>query len=754
MENLEKLVNGKTNNEYTSNKEWNMDFLDSLKDISNKNGYFLQSSNSDNPEVILIGDYHPYNLMWFSNNIESILSSLINEGDKILMEGTEGEVIYNLFNLPESPIYNICRELKSKKIKSYFNDSLELRDKQSIAREILQKTYDEKNIEGNKEAMQRNQELMNLRNNYFVEGPFGIDILEGRKYQVVGMSHIEGITKILDKKEISYAIITPLKIPSDEEIQNYIQYLNKFENGNMSDKIGAIKELEKVPIRKTFNILHQAVSDKSGNLRKHAGQSLGRLQNLDSIDILISQLNNRSDEVAQWSVARALSHFNDSKIEDKINEYLSSNKGDKWILAALLMYDNQYNSSIEKLYEGTNMENPFIRSLSINLLSKYENLDLEPLIRLLNDDDAAVREETVHLFKKFNLEILKNYDFSAETDEHILSYLTEILNSQTKNSNNGILDIDKAVGSIYGALIGDALGAPIECMGIDKIKENFGILDSYTVQKRREATRPAGSITDDGELTLKILESLTEKGRLDPRDISLKFGEIGKEIDENFNRNIGYGSSAVMAFRKLYVGVNWRFTGNDSEGCGAAMRVAPLSIFSNPYKLKADIYSQSLITHDNNHAIAGALAIGYSIQRAATLEKNFDKKLFLNEILDYIGDISKDLSNELSYLKYQLDETNPNQIMEEFPFTKPNLKKGVGVLGTVPSAIYSFLVNPDNFKDTIITSINHSGDSDSIGAMAGAISGAYNGVNNIPFEYITGLYNYNEISKSVNKFIK
>ena len=58
----------------------------------------------------------------------------------------------------------------------------------------------------------------------------------------------------------------------------------------------------------------------------------------------------------------------------------------------------------------------------------------------------------------------------------------------------------------------------------------------------------------------------------------------------------------------------------------------------------------------------------------------------------------------------------------------------------VPPAIASFLLT-DSFKDAVVTGINLGGDTDTIGAMTGAIAGAYYGYSQIPEEWIQGLEN-------------
>lgn len=56
----------------------------------------------------------------------------------------------------------------------------------------------------------------------------------------------------------------------------------------------------------------------------------------------------------------------------------------------------------------------------------------------------------------------------------------------------------------------------------------------------------------------------------------------------------------------------------------------------------------------------------------------------------------------------------------------------IDALHSVPTAIASFALTPDSFGDTIGNVILLGGDTDTLAAMAGAISGAYLGLTGIP----------------------
>ena len=75
------------------------------------------------------------------------------------------------------------------------------------------------------------------------------------------------------------------------------------------------------------------------------------------------------------------------------------------------------------------------------------------------------------------------------------------------------------------------------------------------------------------------------------------------------------------------------------------------------------------------------------------------------------------------------------------------LGHGIEAFNSVPAAIYSFLRHPDSFEKTVTYAISLGGDTDTIGAMAGAMSGAYLGIEAIPAEWQIKLENQEYITE-------
>ena len=161
---------------------------------------------------------------------------------------------------------------------------------------------------------------------------------------------------------------------------------------------------------------------------------------------------------------------------------------------------------------------------------------------------------------------------------------------------------DAILGCIAGGAIGDAAGSAFE-------------------------GRPAGSeprsllgvdwhLTDGTQLTLATCESIIERGAPHPEHIAaslLRWFRAG--------RVTGLGASTLKALRDLEVGAHWALAGRKGEraaGNGAAMRIAPLAFCIEPWTDESRRFIRDVcrITHHNDEAYAGALAVCLAVWRA------------------------------------------------------------------------------------------------------------------------------------------
>lgn len=283
-------------------------------------------------------------------------------------------------------------------------------------------------------------------------------------------------------------------------------------------------------------------------------------------------------------------------------------------------------------------------------------------------------------------------------------------------------------GALLGSAVGDALGAPVEGYDMEMVRSVYS----------RGWEMIYGRYTDDTEMMIGVAESLIENKGFNGADMALKF-------IQNYNVKRGYGPGSKEVLRRIREGESWAeasgklFGEKGSYGNGAAMRIAPVGLFyfDTTDMLWEIAYKSSNITHSHELGKAGAALQALAVALAVRGQKKY-MLLKLKEVVKtdmYKGKVGK--------LKALLDErATEKRVISE-------LGNGVEAFESVPTAIYSFL-RSGNFKDSVTYAVSLGGDTDTIGAMTGAISGAYYGEAAIPKAWLERL----EAGEKGRRYIK
>ncbi len=295
----------------------------------------------------------------------------------------------------------------------------------------------------------------------------------------------------------------------------------------------------------------------------------------------------------------------------------------------------------------------------------------------------------------------------------------------TPTVNEPVLE-SKFLGALVGTGIGDALGAPFE--GRHRVRPE----EIEAMAERQEVL----TYTDDTHMMIGVVESLIRNGGFD-----------GADMAHTFIRNYelepwrGYGPGPPHIFRLIKAGAVWDEAAQGlyyggSYGNGSAMRAAPLGVFyhDNPAMLREVAYKSSQITHAHQLGKEGAALQAYAIALATSLEPRLAlaRGDFLAELLRYVPDgIYRE---KLSWVDALLSQPDRDRVIIE-------LGNGIEAFNSVPTAIYSFLSQPHSFAQAVFYAISLGGDTDTIGAMTGAISGAYLGFESIPNQWKNKLEN-------------
>lgn len=293
---------------------------------------------------------------------------------------------------------------------------------------------------------------------------------------------------------------------------------------------------------------------------------------------------------------------------------------------------------------------------------------------------------------------------------------------------------EKFAGAMIGSICGDILGAPVEFMEVEKILKTYdGPLTGYVSGGWLDVE--VGEYTDDTQMSLAIIRSIVEKERVDCDDIANKF------VDWYLTMPKDIGSTTQESLKLIYKGTPWwrasiwAMGNSQFAGNGSLMRTAPIGVFgTNLREIISNAISVGIITH-------------YDI-RCQVCCAVFS--VFLNDILYNNGNTNfKSSVFKAEKLLMQLGHYEMAEMCHNFPelYFKPT---GY-VMDTLMSAVWC-LQKTDNFKDALLMAVNSGGDTDTVGAVTGALAGAKYGYVGIPIEWKEQMQNAGEITDLINKF--
>ena len=325
-------------------------------------------------------------------------------------------------------------------------------------------------------------------------------------------------------------------------------------------------------------------------------------------------------------------------------------------------------------------------------------------------------------------------------------------------------DIDKYRGCLIGGAAGDALGYAVEFLDEATILKRYGEkgITEY------DLVNGVAEISDDTQMTLFTANGLllgTTRGMTRgimgsyPSYIASCYKDWLRTQYEKYPLKEEYPSSWLINIPELFsrrapgntclVAIENGANGtidepiNQSKGCGGVMRVAPIGLYFETIRRTIDEIDMigaeaAAITHGHELGYIPAAGLVHIIQ---LLSHNEDTSL-MDAVIDMKDALQRQFSNRKHLVK-QIDLIN-----KAIELSKENIddldairQLGQGWVAeeTLAIAIYCSLKYSNYFDKAVIASVNHSGDSDSTGAVTGNIMGAYLGLKGIPKKYLDNL---------------
>lgn len=297
-------------------------------------------------------------------------------------------------------------------------------------------------------------------------------------------------------------------------------------------------------------------------------------------------------------------------------------------------------------------------------------------------------------------------------------------------------------GSLLGQALGDALGFVVEA-------EPPEVARTYVEQwlrtgraaERAHPEFPFGQYSDDTQLARELLRSYRDSGRWAPAAFAGRIAELFRD-----QRDVGAGRGTRSAALRLLGGVPWSEAGTPAPyaGNGSAMRAGQLGLlFSDPEAVSQAAREQSRITHLDSRCAAGAVAVARAVSLAASTTP-VQPARFLGEVARAVEPDDKTMAGAILGLQ-EWASYRPEQAAElvhrrGLDPAHP-VWRGISayVIPSVIWSLYAFLRSPDDYWESICTAIAVGGDTDTMAAITGAISGARLGASGLPQDLLSRL---------------
>lgn len=311
---------------------------------------------------------------------------------------------------------------------------------------------------------------------------------------------------------------------------------------------------------------------------------------------------------------------------------------------------------------------------------------------------------------------------------------------------------DRTRACLLGGAVGDALGAAVEFMSLAQIQERFGPggIGAYAPAYGR-----TGAITDDTQMTMFTAEGLLRAraaGAEDPVPFVHRaylrwlHTQGMRSADPGFEDALDGWLVRIPALHEARAPGSTCLSGlagagpgapdrplNDSKGCGGVMRIAPVGLLHEGAVARGVGDRCCALTHGHPSGwIAGGLCASL-VDRLVCGEPPRAAVVAIRAELDDAYDGRGD------EVRASLDAAMAAADVDE-PTAQTVESLGEGWVAEEALAIAVFcLLAAESFEHGVGLAVNHSGDSDSTGAIAGNLLGAARGLAAIPDAWLEAL---------------
>lgn len=287
--------------------------------------------------------------------------------------------------------------------------------------------------------------------------------------------------------------------------------------------------------------------------------------------------------------------------------------------------------------------------------------------------------------------------------------------------------LSRAQGAWIGQISGDALGSLVEFQRPEEIARRHPGGVRVLVDGGVWSTL-AGQPTDDSELALMLARSLVRKEAFDAERILRAyvhwFESQPFDIGDTTQAALSAAASALREGTVDPIAAAARSARADSQSNGALMRVSPLGIFghaADPEALAAWACEDATLTHP--HPVCKDASAVYAVVLARAIRSGEEPRELYRFALEWSR-----ASGVHESVREAIARAGSGPPAD---FTH---RQG-WVLTALQNAFWQLLDAP-SFEAGVVDTVRRGGDTDTNGAIAGALLGAVHGISAVPFQWL------------------
>jgi ADP-ribosylglycohydrolase len=305
--------------------------------------------------------------------------------------------------------------------------------------------------------------------------------------------------------------------------------------------------------------------------------------------------------------------------------------------------------------------------------------------------------------------------------------------------------VDRAAGALWGLAIGDALGMPTQMLSRAEIVARWGPVvpwfEPADPGHPMAAGLPAGHVTDDTEQAVLLAHLLVSgHGQVSPLQLAAALEAWEADMRARGSADL-LGPSTKRALDAVRAGIPVGEAGRHGDTNGAAMRIAPLGIaapVTDLQRLVDRVVEVSSLTHGTRIGLAGAAAVCAAVSAGiggaapdAVRETAIDAARLAARRGVWVA--GADVAARIGWAS---DLVRGLALEDALDRIGTLVGTSLATQESVPAAFAVVSLFPADPWAVTRVAASLGGDTDTIGAIAGAIAGAATGRSRFPAEAV------------------